>query len=100
MRTCSGSPRTLPHERQGGLHPCSACGTCGAPGGAPAARLRRMLGIFLIANKTGNSLLLDSLLFHTPPLCIVQYVPWGLFFFFLSPPPPLLTPVCWGLMSG
>ena len=53
-----------------------------------ATPLRRALGIILIANKAGNLLLLDSLLFHTPPLCTmqyvpwVQYVPWGLFFLF------------------
>ena len=44
--------------------------------------LRRALEIIPTANKTGNSLLLHSLLFHTPPLCTVQYVPWGLFFLF------------------
>ena len=46
-----------------------------APEGyTPAAHLRRALGIILTANKTGNLLLLYSLLFHTPPLYTVQYV--------------------------
>ena len=53
----------------------------------PLRRLRCALGIIPTANKTGNSLFLDSLLFHTPPLCTVQYVPWGLFFLLLSPRP-------------
>ena len=64
---------------------------CFAVRATPLRRLRhlqRALGIIPTANKTGNSLLLDSLLFHTPPLCTVQYVPWGLFFLFLTPPPP------------
>ena len=42
--------------------------------------LRRAFGIIPTTNKTDHSLLLDSLLFHTPPLCTVQYVPRGLFF--------------------
>ena len=55
----------------------------------PAPCLQPVLGILLTADKTGNSLLLDSLLFDTPPLCTVEYVPWGLFIRFCPPPPPL-----------
>ena len=54
--------------------------THAAPVVRPVARLRA-LRIIPAANKTGNPLLLDSLLFHTPPFCTVQYVPWGIFFF-------------------
>ena len=36
-------------------------------GYTPAARLWHALGMISTANKTGNSLLLYSLLFHTPP---------------------------------
>ena len=64
----------------------------------PLRRLWRALGIIPIANKTGNSLSLYSLLFHTPPLYTVQYIPWGLFFLFGAPPPP--TRVCWGSGLG
>ena len=44
--------------------------------------LHRALGIVRTMNKTGNSLLLYSLLLPTPPLYTVQYVPWGPFFLF------------------
>ena len=47
-----------------------------------ATPLRRALRIIPTTNKAGNSMLLYSLLFHTPPLCTVQYVLWGLFFLF------------------
>ena len=71
---------------------CALRRTCSTP----AARTRNDPN-----SKQGNSLLLDSLLFHTPPLCIVQYVPWGLFFlFFLSPPPPPANPWVLGLGVG
>ena len=50
--------------------------------------MQRALGIIPTANKTGNSLLPYSLLFHTPPLYTVQHAPWGLFFLFSAPPPP------------
>ena len=44
--------------------------------------LQRALGIIPSANKTRNSLLLDSLLFDTPSLCTVQHVLGDSFFFF------------------
>ena len=71
-----------------------------APAVRPAAHLRRALGIIPSANKTCNSLLLDSLLFDTPSLCTVQHVLGDSFFFFEPPPPPPLTRVCWGLGLG
>ena len=37
--------------------------------------LQRALGIIPTANKIGNSMLLYFLLFPTPPLYTVQYVP-------------------------
>ena len=58
------------------------------PAVRPEARLWRALGIIPSANKTQNSLLLDSLLFDTPPLCSVQHVLGDSFFFFEPPPPP------------
>ena len=76
--------------------------TPAAPMVRPAAHLRRALGIIPSANKTRNSLLLDSLFFDTPSLCslcIVQHV-LGDSFFFFEPPPPPLTRVCWGLRLG
>ena len=81
--------------------------TPAAPAVHPAAHLRRALGIIPSANKTHNSLLLDSLLSDTPSLCTVQHmqqkkhVLGDSFFFFESPPPSL--PVCvgaWGWGDG
>ena len=57
-------------------------------GYTPAARLQCALGIIPSANKTRNSLLLDSLLFDTPSLCTVQHVIGDSFFFLSCPPPP------------
>ena len=66
----------------------------------PAAHLRRALGIIPSANKTRNSLLLDSLLFDTPSLCTVQHVLGDSFFFFEPPPPPTANPCVLGLGVG
>ena len=44
---------------------------CGCVRATPLRRLRRALGIIPTANKAGNSMLLYSLLFYTPPLYTV-----------------------------
>ena len=71
-----------------------------APAVRPAPHLRRVLGIIPSANKTCNSLLLDSLLFDTPSLCTLQHVLGDFFFFFELPPPPAANPCVLGLGVG
>ena len=68
--------------------------TPAAPAVRPTAHLQRALGIIPSANKTHNSLLLDSLLFDTPSLCTVQHVLGDSFFFFEPPPPPAAANPC------
>ena len=85
-----------PYHSRRGLHPCGACGTCGALCGAPAARLRNIPDSkqdmqFIVVGFTTFS--------HSTPLhCAI--CPLGTLSSFFDTPPPPADPRVLGLGVG